>query len=371
MDAVKLEGGTAFVGHRRARSCAPASPCRATSASRPQSVNALGGFKVQGQHRAEAARALLDDALRPRGRRLLLDRARERARPPGRAHHRALSIPTIGIGAGPGTSGQVLVLHDLLGLTVGHSPKFVKRYADAGRRHPRARSAPTAREVEARAFPAAEHSYAMADEEWAAFQRHGRRRLARGPCPPRALMLRVTDPRHGRPGHALRRAARPRGRSASRSAGPGRPASTRSPAHGARVEGERRRARRRAARCDALDTPADLVLVLVKAGQTAAVAPVAARALAPGGVIVTLQNGLGNREMLAAAAGADGWAPASRRSAPRCSRPAWSARSRAASCWRRSRRRTLAALARRAGARRACRPRPSPTSSRTSGASWP
>lgn len=73
---------------------------------------------------------------------------------------------------------------------------------------------------------------------------------------------------------------------------------------GARVEGEPD-VPVAARRLDALDTPADLVLVLVKAGQTAAVAPVAARVLAPGGVIVTLQNGIGAREVLAEAAGAD------------------------------------------------------------------
>jgi 2-dehydropantoate 2-reductase len=73
---------------------------------------------------------------------------------------------------------------------------------------------------------------------------------------------------------------------------------------GARVEGEPD-VPVAARRLDALDTPADLVLVLVKAGQTAAVAPVATRVLAPGGVIVTLQNGVGARDLLAAAAGAE------------------------------------------------------------------
>ena len=72
---------------------------------------------------------------------------------------------------------------------------------------------------------------------------------------------------------------------------------------GARVEGEAE-VPVDARPLEALDTPADLVLVLVKAGQTAAVAPVAARLLAPGGLVVTLQNGLGARAILAAAAGA-------------------------------------------------------------------
>lgn len=97
----------------------------------PQSVHALGGFKVQGKE-GDAARRLFDEAV-------ALDRAgcfaivlecvpaeiaawiTER-----------VSCPTIGIGAGPATDGQVLVFHDLLGLYDGHTPKFVRRYAEAG-----------------------------------------------------------------------------------------------------------------------------------------------------------------------------------------------------------------------------------------------
>jgi 3-methyl-2-oxobutanoate hydroxymethyltransferase len=79
---------------------------------------------------------------------------------------RALSIPTIGIGAGPECDGQVLVYHDLLGLTEGRAPRFVKRYADlAG--ETRAALAHYAADVRAGAFPADEHTYAIPDEELA------------------------------------------------------------------------------------------------------------------------------------------------------------------------------------------------------------
>ncbi len=97
----------------------------------PQSVNALGGFKVQGKG-VEEARRLIDEA-----------RALEQAGcfaivleciPTELASFitERLSIPTIGIGAGPSCDGQVLVLHDVLGMYDGHTPKFVRRYANLG-----------------------------------------------------------------------------------------------------------------------------------------------------------------------------------------------------------------------------------------------
>ena len=97
----------------------------------PQSVNALGGFKLQGKT-AEAARRLVDEAhaLEQAGCfAIVLE-----AVPSELASFitSRVSIPTIGIGAGPRCDGQVLVLHDLLGLYDGHKPKFVRRYAEAG-----------------------------------------------------------------------------------------------------------------------------------------------------------------------------------------------------------------------------------------------
>ena len=104
----------------------------------PQSATALGGFKAQGRT-ADQARRLIDDA-----------RALEAAgcfsivleavpAPVAEEITRRLTVPTIGIGAGGGTDGQVLVWHDLLGLYDGPSPRFVKRYADLATVDPRGR----------------------------------------------------------------------------------------------------------------------------------------------------------------------------------------------------------------------------------------
>ena len=98
----------------------------------PQSVHALGGYKVQGRDAAAADRLLEDaKALEDGGRLRHRAGAGARRRSPRRITE-ALTIPTIGIGAGPGCDGQVLVLHDMLGLNEGFSPKFLKRYAELG-----------------------------------------------------------------------------------------------------------------------------------------------------------------------------------------------------------------------------------------------
>ncbi|HMC23458.1 MAG TPA: 3-methyl-2-oxobutanoate hydroxymethyltransferase [Thermoanaerobaculia bacterium] len=97
----------------------------------PQSVNVVGGFKLQGKN-ADDARRLLDEAI-------ALDRAGcfsivLECVPEELASliTERVSVPTIGIGAGPACDGQVLVFHDLLGLYDGHTPKFVRRYANTG-----------------------------------------------------------------------------------------------------------------------------------------------------------------------------------------------------------------------------------------------
>ncbi len=128
----------------------------------PQSATALGGFKAQGRT-ADKARALLDDAL-------ALEAAGcfaivlEAVPAPVAAHiTEALSVPTIGIGAGADTDGQVLVYHDLLGLYEGRAPRFVKRYADLA---PEIRGAlgRYADDVRARAVPEEQHTYKMPGE---------------------------------------------------------------------------------------------------------------------------------------------------------------------------------------------------------------
>ena len=82
---------------------------------------------------------------------------------------RELSVPTIGIGAGVGTDGQVLVWHDMLGLYEGRAPRFVKRYADVAGVIAEALTR-YAEEVRSGAFPEEQHTYAMPDEELAAFE---------------------------------------------------------------------------------------------------------------------------------------------------------------------------------------------------------
>ncbi|MBR0713855.1 3-methyl-2-oxobutanoate hydroxymethyltransferase [Bradyrhizobium liaoningense] len=130
-DAVKLEGGAKRVEMIRALVDSEI-PVMGHLGLTPQSVNAMGGFKVQGR-KADDALRLLDDAHRLQEAgcfALVLEGI------PAELAARAtetLTIPTIGIGAGPRCSGQVLVFHDVLGLIEGHVPKFVRAYADGFR----------------------------------------------------------------------------------------------------------------------------------------------------------------------------------------------------------------------------------------------
>jgi 3-methyl-2-oxobutanoate hydroxymethyltransferase len=123
----------------------------------PQSVHALGGYKVQGRDQAAADRLLEDArALEAAGAcAVVLELVPTEV---ARRISAALTVPTIGIGAGPGCDGQVLVLHDMLGLNEGFSPKFLKRYAELGgavRDAVRSYAA----EVRGGTYPAKEHSF--------------------------------------------------------------------------------------------------------------------------------------------------------------------------------------------------------------------
>ncbi len=128
--AVKLEGGSSVVDKIRAIINAQI-PVLGHLGLTPQSVNAMGGFKVQGKD-IEAARRMIDDAL------LLQDTGVFgiilECVPDGLARiiTERLDIPTIGIGAGAGCDGQVLVIQDLLGLFRKMQPKFVKTYTPGG-----------------------------------------------------------------------------------------------------------------------------------------------------------------------------------------------------------------------------------------------
>jgi 3-methyl-2-oxobutanoate hydroxymethyltransferase len=167
-DAVKLEGAGRMLPRVRAI-VESGIPLVGHIGLTPQSATALGGYRAQGRH-AEAARRLYDDAL-------ALQEAGAfaivlEAVPAAVAERisQALTIPTIGIGAGAGCDGQVLVYHDMLGLTEGHVARFVKRYADLSTIIRQALETYAA-DVRSGAYPAEEHTYKIAADELAAFER--------------------------------------------------------------------------------------------------------------------------------------------------------------------------------------------------------
>lgn len=155
-NGVKLEGGRAMAETVRAL-VERGIPVMGHLGLTPQSVHALGGYRVQGRDAAAADR-LLEDAktLEAAGAcAVVLELVPASL---ARRVSAALTVPTIGIGAGPGCDGQVLVLHDMLGLNEGFSPKFLKRYAELGaavRDAVRAYGA----EVRGGSYPAKEHSF--------------------------------------------------------------------------------------------------------------------------------------------------------------------------------------------------------------------
>ena len=156
--AVKLEGGAEFAAEVRALTRASI-PVMGHLGLTPQSVNAFGGFKVQGKTMA-AAQKLLDDAraLQDAGAfALVLECV---PAPLAERVTQALAIPVIGIGAGAGCDGQVLVWQDMTGMTLSHLPRFVKRFGEVGAS---LRSAVEAysREVRAGAFPTEDHGYPL------------------------------------------------------------------------------------------------------------------------------------------------------------------------------------------------------------------
>jgi 3-methyl-2-oxobutanoate hydroxymethyltransferase len=134
----------------------------------PQSATLLGGFRAQGRT-AEAARQLLADALALEAAGCFAVVLEAVPAPVAARVTEALSVPTLGIGSGAACDGQVLVLHDLLGLYPGRSPKFVRRYAEVGDtiRDALERFAADVRDG---AFPAEEHTYSIPEDELAAFE---------------------------------------------------------------------------------------------------------------------------------------------------------------------------------------------------------
>ena len=166
-DVVKLEGAGPMVS--RVRAIVEAGiPVIGHIGLTPQSATALGGFRTQGKTAAQAMRLVADArALQDAGAFALV---LEAVPAPVAAHiTEDLEIPTIGIGAGAGCDGQVLVYHDLLGLSEGHLPRFVKRYANLSAEIRDALEA-YASEVRSGAFPGEEHEYKMDDAELAEFE---------------------------------------------------------------------------------------------------------------------------------------------------------------------------------------------------------
>lgn len=160
-EAVKLEGGRKRLPMVEALVDAEI-PVMGHLGLTPQSVHAMGGFKVQGKS-TDAARLLVDDAkaLAHAGCfAIVLEGVPTEV---GTMITDAIGVPTIGIGAGPGCDGQVLVYHDLLGIEDRMKPKFVRRYADIKGQSVAAIAAYAA-DVRSGAFPGREESYHLAAE---------------------------------------------------------------------------------------------------------------------------------------------------------------------------------------------------------------
>jgi len=155
-DGIKLEGG-ARVAEAVRRIVEAGIPVMGHLGLTPQSVLAFGGYKVQARGEADQERLLADArTLEAAGCfSLVLEGIPARL---GAAVSRELHIPTIGIGAGVQCDGQVLVTHDLLGLYLGHTPKFVRRYAELGDAT-RDAFARYVADVKARRFPSDAESY--------------------------------------------------------------------------------------------------------------------------------------------------------------------------------------------------------------------
>jgi 3-methyl-2-oxobutanoate hydroxymethyltransferase len=174
-DAVKLEGGGTSVA--RARAIARAGiPVMGHVGLTPQTATNLGGYRSQGRT-AERAQQVMQDALdlQAAGCFAVVFEAIPTEVTNLVMEH--MDVVVIGIGAGPATDGQVLVLHDLLGVHQGHVAKFVRRFADVRTEMVKGVTA-YAEAVRTREFPAAEHGYSIPPEELERLREHPPRRDA-------------------------------------------------------------------------------------------------------------------------------------------------------------------------------------------------
>ena len=161
-DAVKLEGGGAMA--ERARAIVRAGvPVMGHVGLTPQTATALGGYRAQGRT-AERAKDVLEDALALQEAGCFAIVFEAIPTDVTDVIMEFMEVPIIGIGAGPSTDGQVLVLHDLLAIHQGFKPKFVKQYAAIGEEMVRGVRA-YAEEVRNRVFPGPQHAYGIAPEE--------------------------------------------------------------------------------------------------------------------------------------------------------------------------------------------------------------
>ena len=166
-DAVKLEGAGPTLS--RVQSIVGAGvPVMGHVGLTPQSATMLGGFKAQGRT-AEKAERLYEDALALEAAGCFSIVLEAVPAPVAARVTEALEVPTIGIGAGAGCDGQVLVWHDLLGLYAGKAPRFVKRYADLAGEAKKALET-YVEDVREGRFPEEQHTYAIPEEELAAFE---------------------------------------------------------------------------------------------------------------------------------------------------------------------------------------------------------
>lgn len=166
MDCVKVEGGQEIADIVRAIVRAGI-PVMGHIGLTPQTVSQLGGYRIQGKT-AASAQSLLEDALALQEAGCFAVVLEAIPAPVATAITERLTIPTIGIGAGAGCDGQVLVYHDMLGLYDRLQPRFVKQYGAIGEAIKAAVQTYT-EEVRSRQFPAEEHTYPMNAAEEAAF----------------------------------------------------------------------------------------------------------------------------------------------------------------------------------------------------------
>lgn len=158
---VKLEGGARVCAQIKAITEADIPVCAHIGLT-PQSVNAFGGFKVQGKSLA-AARTLIEDAKKVEEAGACMVVLEGIPAKLAALITDAVSIPTIGIGAGPSCDGQVLVYQDMLGMFDDYVPKFVKQFANVGAVMTQAFQ-DYQKEVKAGTFPAVQHTYKIADD---------------------------------------------------------------------------------------------------------------------------------------------------------------------------------------------------------------